>query len=258
MKSMIENDFLFCAGGKMAAILGVNEALVLGQINYWICKNKENKVNYKDGRYWTFNSIKKWHEDFFYFWSERTVKRIFKSLEKKGLLIVGNFNKLGFDRTKWYSIDYDKFNEIVVANKDFLDKHGFKRSEGSEEISHSICDNAINQNEQMHSDRLAFCNLTDCHNEKGQNYTDNTNNNKNNTSAFKQHKGKMVVVIETRGILKEFLECEYKDYYTEKVINILESKGKDCNYLRNKVELTKSKNENNKFDFLIAALQFDL
>lgn len=58
MKTMIENDFVFRAGPKMAAVLGINEALVLGMVDYWINKNRENNINYKNGRYWTFNSIK--------------------------------------------------------------------------------------------------------------------------------------------------------------------------------------------------------
>lgn len=76
MKTMIENDFVFRAGPKMAAVLGINEALVLGMVDYWINKNKENGINYKNGRYWTFNTLKKWRERYFYFWSERTVQRI--------------------------------------------------------------------------------------------------------------------------------------------------------------------------------------
>ncbi len=142
---MIENDFVFRAGPKMATVLGINEALVLGmvdywinknkenginyKVDYWINKNKENGINYKNGRYWTFNTLKKWREKYFYFWSERTVQRIFESLEDKGLLIVGNFNKVGFDRTKWYSIDYDRFDELVAEKSDLINKYEMKEVE---------------------------------------------------------------------------------------------------------------------------------
>ena len=34
--------------------------------------------------------------------------RAFNSLEKQGLLITANYNKAGFDKTKWYRIDYEK------------------------------------------------------------------------------------------------------------------------------------------------------
>lgn len=41
-------------------------------------------------------------------------KRTFGSLEKQNLLHVGNYNKAGFDRTKWYSINYETLNKLVA------------------------------------------------------------------------------------------------------------------------------------------------
>ena len=37
-----------------------------------------------------------------------TIKRAVYSLEKQNLLYVGNYNKAKFDKTKWYSINYEK------------------------------------------------------------------------------------------------------------------------------------------------------
>lgn len=257
MKTMIENDFIFRAGPKMAAVLGVNEALVLGMVDYWINKNRENNINYKNGRYWTFNSIKKWRERYFYFWSERTVKRIFESLEEKGILIVGNFNKVGFDRTKWYSIDYDKFNEIVDEQSELFNKYEVENIREDMEISMTNCHDAYCQDGEMHCDRLSSCNVTNCHNANGQIVTTNTNNNTTKTTFITQQPGKMVVAIETKGILKEFLGYSYTDSYASKVINILMSKEKGCDYLREKIELAKNRNVDNKCAFLMAALQSD-
>lgn len=89
---------------KLAQAIGLNEAIVLQQINYWLHGRHAKKIN---GRLWTYNSIKNWNEQF-PFWSERTIKRVFSSLEKDGLLVTGNFNKYKFDKTKWYSIDVNK------------------------------------------------------------------------------------------------------------------------------------------------------
>ena len=98
---------------EVALAIGINESIVVQQIQYWLSRNEKANINYKEGRYWTFNSIKEWHEKVFYFWSESKVRRIFVSLEKMGILITNNFNKMGYDRTKWYSIDYEKLNDIV-------------------------------------------------------------------------------------------------------------------------------------------------
>ncbi len=42
--------------------LGLNDALVLQQINYWIEINKKSGNNCHDGKYWTYNSIRAWQK----------------------------------------------------------------------------------------------------------------------------------------------------------------------------------------------------
>ena len=61
-----------------------------------------------------------WHEQFPWI-TKKSVGDKFRSLEKKGILIVGNFNKLKYDRTKWYSIDYDKLNSLI--NNENIDEN---------------------------------------------------------------------------------------------------------------------------------------
>jgi hypothetical protein len=92
----------------LASALGVNEALILQQFNYWI----QAQENDWDGHYWTYNSYTEWQKQFS-FMSKETIGRAIRKLEKTGLLIsaVGP-NKKKFDRTKWYRIDYIKFEEM--------------------------------------------------------------------------------------------------------------------------------------------------
>lgn len=93
----------------LAKAIGVNEAIVLQQIHYWLqCKPKE-----AEGRAWIYNTYKNWHEQF-PFWSERTIKRIVKNLIERGLITTANFNKFKIDRTLWYSINYEKLDEIIT------------------------------------------------------------------------------------------------------------------------------------------------
>ena len=89
---------------QLAITVGLNEAIVLQQIHYWLLKS--NHVH--DGKPWIYNSYTEWQKTNFPFWSAHTVQRIIASLELKGFLISGNFNKAKFDRTKWYTIDCSK------------------------------------------------------------------------------------------------------------------------------------------------------
>lgn len=87
----------------------ISEAAVLQQINYWLQK----KQNYHDGHYWVYNSLEEWTKQFTWIKTAKTMKRQFDWLEERGIVITGNYNKLKFDRTKWYTIDYDALDRLV-------------------------------------------------------------------------------------------------------------------------------------------------
>lgn len=97
----------------LAVILGLNEALVLQQIHYWLEINKKNKRNFHEGRYWTYNTLKDWQKEF-PFWSLSTIKRILKKLREKKLIDVDNFNIYQMDRTLWYTINYEEVDKLYA------------------------------------------------------------------------------------------------------------------------------------------------
>ena len=101
---------------SLAVIVGLEEAIVLQQVKYWLTINEEKKANYFNGRYWVYNSYREWQKQF-PFWSERTVRRIIGRLESRGLLISDNHNEAGFDKTKWYTIDYEELTRHEAAHK---------------------------------------------------------------------------------------------------------------------------------------------
>ena len=96
---------------NLATQIGLNEAIVIQQIHYWLEINKKADKNFKEGHYWTFNSYNEWEKQF-PFWSKRTIQRAITSLEKSNLIITGNFNKLKIDRTKWYRINYEMLERL--------------------------------------------------------------------------------------------------------------------------------------------------
>lgn len=93
-------------------------AAILQQCHYWINFNKQNaemelaNINtYYDNCFWFFRTYEEWEVELF--WIDlRTIKRKIKKLEDMGLLISNNFNKSKLDRTKWYTINYDKLAEL--------------------------------------------------------------------------------------------------------------------------------------------------
>lgn len=103
MNNLLIDDYPILVLPKLASEIGLNEAIVLQQMHYWLKKSNHNY----DGRRWIYNSFPEWQKHF-PFWSVMTIKRAVYSLEKQNLLYVGNYNKAKFDKTKWYSINYEK------------------------------------------------------------------------------------------------------------------------------------------------------
>ena len=82
---------------------GINAAIILEHLGFWIKHNEANNTNFYDDNYWTYNSVKAMKELFPYI-SERQINTAMKKLIDEGLVIVGNYNKSTYDRTLWYAL----------------------------------------------------------------------------------------------------------------------------------------------------------
>lgn len=94
----------------MAEAVGLNKAIFLKSLEGWISHNAKRESNFKDGKYWSYNTTKALKETFPYI-SERTIKTIIKELRDDGYIETGNFNTLPFDRTLWFTLT-DKYYEL--------------------------------------------------------------------------------------------------------------------------------------------------
>ena len=107
MSKLLFDDPPLVISPALAAIVGLNESIILQQMHYWLQSSKHKH----DGYEWIYNSYPQWKEQF-PFWSEATIKRTIRKLEKAGLITTGNYNKMNLDRTKWYRLDYDALASI--------------------------------------------------------------------------------------------------------------------------------------------------
>lgn len=93
----------FIFDGELAKQYGVNEAIMLQNLAFWVQKNAANNRHIHDGKAWTYNSAAAF-ERLFPFWSPAQIRRILASLEEQGTITSGNYNDLQLDRTKWYAV----------------------------------------------------------------------------------------------------------------------------------------------------------
>ncbi len=97
----------FCPA--VATAIGVSEAIVLHRLDYWLGRSK-HRIK---GRAWVYNTYDAWQEQF-PFWSRRTIQATFRRLERLGVVeSTQAHNRSRWDKTKWYTIDYDKLAELV-------------------------------------------------------------------------------------------------------------------------------------------------
>lgn len=81
---------------------GFEEAVFLDAIVFWYRTNKAENRNFRDGRWWTYNSIKAF-EEVFPWWSTKQLRRIANSCRDQGALIAGEYNEDRRDRSLWYT-----------------------------------------------------------------------------------------------------------------------------------------------------------
>ena len=108
VNKLLIDDYPIQVLPKLAEKVGLNEAIFLQQLHYWL-NGKSAKT--KDNRKWIYNTYEDWKKQF-PFWSTATIKRTIGSLSKQNLIIKGNYNKAGFDKTVWYSIDYEELERV--------------------------------------------------------------------------------------------------------------------------------------------------
>lgn len=96
----------------LAKHIGLNEAIVLQQIQFW---SQTSAGVIQDGRKWIYNSVREWQQQF-PFWSEDTIQRAIKRLRSMGILEVESFAKNPFDHTNYYSINYDNLRNLITAS----------------------------------------------------------------------------------------------------------------------------------------------
>jgi len=80
---------------------GMVAAILYRHMQFWIAKNKANRTNCRDGRTWTYNSVQAYCEQFPYL-GTRQIRTALALLIERGILLRGNYNKRGSDRTSWY------------------------------------------------------------------------------------------------------------------------------------------------------------
>lgn len=105
---------------RAAKEVGVNAAIILQNLYFWVAKNEANDTNFHDGRYWTYNSVAAFAKLFPYL-SRGQINGAIKKLEEQGYIVSGNYNENKYVRTKWYALTSAGFE--LVENEKCISKN---------------------------------------------------------------------------------------------------------------------------------------
>lgn len=119
---------------EMAEAIGLNEAIFIQQLHFLLHVKKMNARmdDYKQGRLWVYNTLDEWVDKHFRFWSKMTLRRTINNLVSEGLVFKNEFNYSSHIHTLWYTIDYDRLDEVLLKYKDDLMEKAIKDAEKGE------------------------------------------------------------------------------------------------------------------------------
>ncbi|MCC4385967.1 conserved phage C-terminal domain-containing protein [Limosilactobacillus reuteri] len=107
IKLLLDERPLQVQASLAKALKSLDEAVIIQQLHYWLQRSNLVRENHR----WVYNSMADWNKQFPWL-TRKTLTNKFNDLEKRGLIITGNYNKAAFDKTKWYRIDYDAFSHL--------------------------------------------------------------------------------------------------------------------------------------------------
>lgn len=135
----------------VATKYGVNAAILLQNLYWWIQKNKANKCHYYDGTYWTYNTREAYTKLFPYL-SERQVKTAMDKLIADGVVITGDYNVDRYKRPIWYAITEKGYT--LLQNRSYV--HAEMSERGSENVNSTNTDISTDNKTDISISRKRF------------------------------------------------------------------------------------------------------
>ena len=89
----------------LAHELGLNRAVVIQQIHYWIVRNHIRQYNQFDDTTWVYSTLSEWQKRDFYFFSIATLGKIIRSLLDDGYLIAKRFKQITYYRLNYPALE---------------------------------------------------------------------------------------------------------------------------------------------------------
>lgn len=229
--------------GLAANKYGLYEAVILQNFFFWISLNMKNNKYLKDGKFWTYASLKSLTQKY-NFITENKIRSSIGKLIKLGIIIKGNYNTNRYNRTTWYAFKDEKvFNEIKNLFMEEIKTNREKRNPNITPLLEMLGVNETgdNKEDQMLGDEKkeavsgsSKANESICEKHKSSKEINKNINNKKLYAEKEKQKGKDKIKLsgeEKGNLLKELLKRGMTKIQIMPILN-----NCDREYLNKKIE----------------------
>lgn len=154
---------------------GIEEAILLHSIFFWLSKNASNNKHFYDGLYWLYNSKKAFVELFPYM-NETKIFRVLKKLEEEGIIEKGNYGKDKWDKTNWYA--------LTKKGIDYMVRNGYKNNDLQSLLQNDTIERVKMNDGACQSEQSIIINNTDSNTSKDKEEDTNVSPKKNDYKAI--------------------------------------------------------------------------
>ncbi|MBR2970030.1 MAG: hypothetical protein IKC49_03145 [Clostridia bacterium] len=193
---------------NVAERYGINCAVLLQNIYFWVEKNKANQDNnnYFDGYYWTHNSAKAFAKYFSYM-TERQIRYALEKLQSEGLILVRNYSDK-CDRTLWYTITQKAlnllFNKEETIEEPIIELEDIEEPASCQQVTSKLEDQEVKPQEESQDQVTKLSNGNDkIVNSKLQNCQMEVTNLSNDTNKIPQIKNTNINIYQEKETHKE-------------------------------------------------------
>lgn len=113
----------------LAKELGVEKAIIIWHLQFWIRFNRNRGKNIRDGKCWTYQSMPDMQAYMPYF-SYDSIRYHIDGLKESGILIVANYNRAKFDKTLWYAFADEKKFKVSAEDSNNSYERGKPHTSG--------------------------------------------------------------------------------------------------------------------------------
>lgn len=121
---------------ELAVKFGLNNAIFLQDLAFWIEFNRNRQQAYRDGRYWTYSTLEELVQRHPY-WTKNQIRHIIDICKKSGWILIEHYDKVSYNQRNWYSICDSVMDCLTCKSSEKESHNDMQKNTHRSEIIHT-------------------------------------------------------------------------------------------------------------------------